>query len=86
MKPGLHYLEARDHVNLYKVSTLRRVLVRNGFGRVRFIHLSPIDAVADAGGPVTRLLKRVWFVGAVALFHLSAGRINLDNLFVVAQR
>ena len=86
MKPGLHYLEARDHINIYKVSTLRRVLMRNGFHRVRFIHLHPIEAVADAGGTVSRLLKRVWFVAAVALFHASLGRINVDNLFVVARR
>ena len=85
MKPGLHYLEARDHINIYKVSTLRRVLVRNGFRRVRFIHLRPIEAVAD-GGRVSRLLKRAWFVSAVALFHASFGRINVDNLFVMARR
>jgi hypothetical protein len=85
MQPGLHYLEAKDHINLYKVSTLRRVLERNGFHRVRFIHLRPIEAVAD-GGRVARMLKRAWFVVAVTLFHASLGRINLDNLFVVARR
>jgi 2-polyprenyl-3-methyl-5-hydroxy-6-metoxy-1,4-benzoquinol methylase len=85
MQPGLHYLEARDHINIYKVSTLRRVLERNGFSRVRFIHLSPIDAVAD-GGRMSRVLKRAWFAVAVALFHLTLGRVNIDNLFAVAQR
>ena len=85
MQPGMHYLEARDHINLYKVSTLRRVLQRNGFGRVRFIHLSPIEAVAD-GGVVARMLKRAWFHAAVALFRLSLGRLNVDNLFVAARR
>jgi SAM-dependent methyltransferase len=86
MKPGLHYLEARDHVNLYRVPTLRRVLTRNGFRRVRYIHLSPVEGVAGAHGLPARLLKRAWYVTAVALFHASLGRINLDNLFVVAQR
>jgi 2-polyprenyl-3-methyl-5-hydroxy-6-metoxy-1,4-benzoquinol methylase len=86
MRPGFHYLEAKDHVNLYKVSTLRRVLERNGFRDVRYIHLRPIEAVADAGGPLSRLVKRAWFVTAVALFHASAGRVNIDNLFVVARR
>ena len=86
MKAGMHYLEAKDHINLYRVSTLRRVLMRNGFHRVRFIHLRPIEAVADAGGMTARLAKRAWFVVAVALFHASLGRINVDNLFVVARR
>ena len=86
MKPELHYLEARDHINIYKVSTLRRVLLRNGFRRVQFIHLHPIEAVADAGGRISRLLKRAWFVAAVAIFRASLGRVNVDNLFVVARR
>lgn len=86
MQPGLHYLEARDHINLYKVSTLRRVLERNGFHDVRFIHLRPIEAVADAGERMSRFLKRAWFAAAVALFHASFGRINIDNLFAVARR
>lgn len=86
MVPGRHYLEARDHVNLYRMSTLRRVLRRAGFGQVTFIHLPPIDAVADAGGAVARMLKRAWYLASVALFHASRGRINVDNLFVVARR
>lgn len=86
MKSGLHYLEARDHINIYTVSTLRRVLVRNGFRRVRFIHLSPIEAVADAGGMPARVLKRAWFAAAVVVFYATLGRINVDNLFVEARR
>lgn len=85
MKPDGHYLEARDHVNIYKVSTLRRVLTRNGFGRVRYIHLSPIEGVAGSHALSSRVAKRAWFMVAVVLFHASLGRINLDNLFVVAQ-
>ena len=84
MRPDLHYLEARDHINIYKVSTLRRVLQRNGFRRVRFIHLSPIDGMAGYKGRIASLLKRAWFVAAVVLFHASLGRINVDNLFVAA--
>jgi 2-polyprenyl-3-methyl-5-hydroxy-6-metoxy-1,4-benzoquinol methylase len=86
MKTELHYLEARDHVNTYTMSTLRRVLAGNGFRRVRFIHLSPIDGVAGDRRLSARLLKRAWYVAAVAIFHATLGRINLDNLFVVAQR
>jgi 2-polyprenyl-3-methyl-5-hydroxy-6-metoxy-1,4-benzoquinol methylase len=86
MKPDGHYLEARDHVNLYKTSTLRRVLLRNGFHGITYIHLSPIDAVAGIRAPIARLAKRAWFLTAVLLFHATFGRINLDNLFVVARR
>jgi SAM-dependent methyltransferase len=84
MQPGLHYLEARDHVNLYTGRTLQRVLTRNGFSRVQYIHLRPIDAVAD-GGLLARLAKRAWFAAAVVLFHASWGRVNVDNLFAAAR-
>jgi 2-polyprenyl-3-methyl-5-hydroxy-6-metoxy-1,4-benzoquinol methylase len=86
MKPELHYLEARDHVNLYKMSTMRRVLTRTGFGRVEFIHLSPIEGVAGSRRVLARLAKRAWYVVAVAVFRATLGRVNFDNLFVVARR
>ena len=86
MSPGLHYLEARDHINIYRMSTLRRVLTRCGFRRVRFVHLSPIEGVAGDRRVAQRLLKRAWFLAAVAIFHGTLGRLNLDNLFVVARR
>ena len=86
MRRGLHYLEATDHINIYKPATLRRVLSRNGFRTVRFIHLSPIEGVAGDRSVASRLVKRAWFVVAVGLFYATLGRINVDNLFVVARR
>ena len=86
MRQELHYLEAKDHINTYKPATLRRVLSRNGFHRVRFIHLSPIEGVAGDVSVSSRLMKRAWFVAAVALFHATLGRVNVDNLFAVARR
>ena len=86
MTPDAHYLEARDHVNLYTATSLARVLARSGFRDVRYIHLSPIDAVAGIRAPIARVAKRIWFIAAVALFHATLGRVNLDNLFVVARR
>jgi 2-polyprenyl-3-methyl-5-hydroxy-6-metoxy-1,4-benzoquinol methylase len=86
VRAGGHYLEARDHVNLYKMSTLRRVLARNGFRHVRYFHLPPIDSIGLNSGVAARLGKRAWFGAAAAVFRASGGRINLDNLFVDARR
>jgi hypothetical protein len=42
--------------------------------------------VAGIRAPVARLAKRAWFIAAVVVFHATFGRVNLDNLFVVARR
>ena len=86
MRPGEHYLEARDHMNIYSSATIERVLRRTGFRQVQFIHLHPVQSVAGNRSPLLRGLKNLWFGGARALHHLTLGKINLDNLFVVARK
>jgi len=84
MQPGLHYLEAKDHVHLYSMQSIRRLLARNGFSRVAFLHLPPIQAVAGSRSRLLTGVKNQWFWCAKAVFSLSGGLVNLDNLFVVA--
>ncbi|MDX1503104.1 MAG: class I SAM-dependent methyltransferase [Thermoanaerobaculia bacterium] len=86
MRPGVHYLEARDHVNLYTPASLRRVLERNGFADVRYLHLPPIQSVSGSRSPVLTGLKNLWAAAAAGLDRLTLGRVNLDNLFAVATR
>ncbi len=86
MKADIHYLEARDHVNIYSMRTISQVLNRNGFSPVRFIHLRPIQSLSGSRSKLLRLLKNLWFHSAVALFGMSFGRVNLDNLFVIADK
>jgi len=86
MKPGTHYLEARDHANLYSPRTIAQVLGRNGFTEIDFVHLRPIQSMAGSRDAWRRFTKNIWFHGAVALYWLSVARVNLDNLFVVARR
>jgi SAM-dependent methyltransferase len=86
MEPGGHYLEAKDHLHLYSPRTLRVLLGRNGFARVRFAHLHPIQGVVGVRPTLGRALKNAWFHVARGLHAATAGALNLDNLFVVARR
>jgi 2-polyprenyl-3-methyl-5-hydroxy-6-metoxy-1,4-benzoquinol methylase len=80
------YLQARDHLHHYSSSTLRTLLERNGFSRVEFIHLHAIDATSSKRRIPAQLARSAWFHAARGLARVSRGRVNIDNLFVVAQK
>ncbi len=84
MRPGVHYLEAKDHLHLYSMKTLGRVLERAGFARVRYVHLPPIQSVAGNKSALLRLAKNGWYRASATLFRLTFGTVNFDNLFAVA--
>lgn len=86
IQPGLIYLQARDHLHHYSMSSIRKLLMRNGFSRVEFIHLHPIQSISANEGGFLRGVKNVWFEAACALATVSGGRLNFDNLFVVAHK
>jgi 2-polyprenyl-3-methyl-5-hydroxy-6-metoxy-1,4-benzoquinol methylase len=77
------YLMARDHLHHYSMASIRRLLERNGFSRVEFVHLHPIDSVS---GTFVRGIKDLGFEAVRALAAASGGCLNFDNLFVVAYK
>lgn len=85
MHPSLHYLEAKDHVNLYSMDTLTRVLRSTGYRDIKFTHLPPIQSLSGSRNRVLMLVKNSVYQISRVLFHMSLGRLNLDNLFVVAK-
>lgn len=86
MIPRGHYLEAKDHVNIYSMNTIRVVLCRNGFNNIDFIHLHPIQSFAGSRNPLLKFAKNGLFYLSKILFTMAFGKINLDNLFVVARK
>jgi SAM-dependent methyltransferase len=84
MRPGVSYLDARDHLHLYSPRTIRRLLERNGFARIELTHLPPIQSVRGGRSALQRRAKNAWFHAARALAAATAGRVNFDNLFVAA--
>lgn len=85
-KEGIHYLEAKDHLNLYKEETIEKLLKSCGFDEINFLHLPPIQAIAGENDYIKVLLKNFWWFGVTALYFLTLKKINLDNLFVLAQK
>jgi 2-polyprenyl-3-methyl-5-hydroxy-6-metoxy-1,4-benzoquinol methylase len=81
MRSDMMYLQARDHPHHYSASAVRTILERNGF-EVQFLHLRPTDSM----NPLARGLRDVWFQAVRALAILSRGRLNYDNLFVIARK
>jgi len=84
MRSTLTYLQARQHLHHYSKSTIRRLLERNRFSEIEFTHLQPVSALE--GSMVRRQVKATLFMAVRALATVSGGRLNYDNLFVVAHR
>ncbi len=84
--PEVAYLQARDHPHYYSMSSIRRLLERNGFSRIEFVHLHPIQSASRRKSRFLQGLKGVWFEAASALATISGGRLNFDNLFVLAHK
>jgi 2-polyprenyl-3-methyl-5-hydroxy-6-metoxy-1,4-benzoquinol methylase len=85
MKPDSTYLQARDHVHQYSVDSIYRLLERNRFTRIKFIHLAPVQPTGMAKLPV-KFAKVAGSMAIRALDTISGGRWNLDNLFVLASK
>jgi SAM-dependent methyltransferase len=86
MRPGVTYLQAREHPHHYSMSSIRRILERNGFAELEFLHLRPVDSTSHIDSLFARGARDVWFQAVRALAVLSGGGLNFDNLFVVARK
>jgi hypothetical protein len=84
MDKQVHYLEARDHLNIYSMKNLKALLLRNSFTKVDFIHLPPIQSISGNNSRPLITVKNLWYLFSLALFSTSGSKINLDNLFAVA--
>ena len=86
MRPGTKYLQGSDHAHHYSMDSIRRLLGRNGFSEVRFVHLPPVETGTGWRGAFVNLAKTASFQALRALAICSADRLNFDNLFVVARK
>ncbi len=86
MRPGVTYLQARDHAHHYSASSLTRLLLRNGFSSIELLHLRPVGSVSTRNRWLRQGAKNLGFEAVRALAFVSGGRLNLDNLFVVARK
>ncbi|MCX7829905.1 MAG: class I SAM-dependent methyltransferase [Acidobacteria bacterium] len=86
-REGIHFLEAKDHLNLYSEDTAKKLLLEEcGFKSLEFVHLPPIQAVAGRSGNLRVFLKNCWWISASLLHFLTLKKINYDNLFIIAKK
>ncbi len=87
MKEGLHYLEAKDHLHLYQMTTMNKLLARCGFAKIEYTHLWPIQSVAGSKGKLALWAKNGWFFLSRMIYALSFGAWNINNnLFVLGRK
>ncbi|MFQ5965420.1 MAG: methyltransferase domain-containing protein [Candidatus Scalinduaceae bacterium] len=86
MKRGISYLEAKDHINIYSMNTIKKVLQRNGFNNVKFLHLHPIQSISGNRNPLLKFIKNLWFYCSKIIFTITFRCININNLFVIAKK
>lgn len=80
------YLQGADHAHHYSAVSIEQLLHRNGFTDVSFIHLHPIETGEGWRRPLINGAKNMSFHALRALAVCSGGRLNFDNLFVVARK
>ncbi len=86
MQPDLAYMKASEHLHQYSMGSIRRLLERNGFADVEFVHLHPVESATGSKGTLVRGIKNMCFETVRALAIVSGGHLNFDNLFVVARK
>ncbi len=86
IREGGHYMEAKDHVNIYSMETMSKVLERNNFLDVEFIHIHPIQSVAGSKSIILKFIKNLWFHVSKFLYFVSFKKVNINNLFVIARK
>jgi 2-polyprenyl-3-methyl-5-hydroxy-6-metoxy-1,4-benzoquinol methylase len=87
MKPGVHYLEAKDHVNNYKMATLAELGKQCGFETPKFYILKPIMSVAGSKSKLGLYAKIIYYYFSKFIFTLTFGKWNISNtLFVTMNK
>jgi 2-polyprenyl-3-methyl-5-hydroxy-6-metoxy-1,4-benzoquinol methylase len=86
MKPGVTYMQAQHHSHHYSMWSIRRLLERNGFSRILFVHLQPVRSLSSGKRPLVEFARSVGFEAVRALAVVTGERLNFDNLFVLAYK
>ena len=61
MKPDIHYLEAKDHINDYSRKTLSMLGTQTGFAATEYYVLTPILSFAGSKSSFGKIGKMLWF-------------------------
>ncbi|BDA80041.1 SAM-dependent methyltransferase [Leptospira kobayashii] len=86
MKPDVHYLEAKDHVNNYKMKTLAELGRQCGFIKPEYKVLMPILSVAGSKSKLAVYAKLGYYFLTKLIFNLSFGLVNWNNTLFLTLR
>ncbi|TGL44757.1 class I SAM-dependent methyltransferase [Leptospira perdikensis] len=87
MQEGVHYLEAKDHVNNYKMYTLANLGKQCGFTDPKYKVLMPILSVSGSKSKLAVYLKLAYYYFTKLIFAVSFGKINWNNtLFLTLKK
>ncbi|WP_210416328.1 methyltransferase domain-containing protein [Leptospira idonii] len=87
MKEGVHYLEAKDHVNNYKMKTLAELGKQCGFIKPEYKVLMPILSVSGSKSKSAVFAKLLYYYFTKAVFVLSFKTVNWNNtLFLTLKK
>ena len=87
MKEGIHYLEARDHINDYTRNTLKKLALDTGFETPSYHVLPPIVAVSGNSSGYGKIAKILYYKITKAIWEISFKSIFLNNtLFAVMKK
>jgi hypothetical protein len=79
MKPDVHYLEAKDHVNNYKMKTLAELGKQCGFQNPKYKVLMPILSVSGSKSNFAVYIKLAYYFFTKMIFLISFKTINWNN-------
>lgn len=87
MQEGVHYLEAKDHVNNYKMHTLAELGKQCGFIEPKYKVLMPILSVSGSKSKLAVYLKLAYYYFTKLIFAFSIKTINWNNtLFLTLKK
>lgn len=87
MREGVHYLEAKDHINDYSRESMKRLGRNSGFQNPEFHILKPILSVSGASSGAAVSAKLAYYYITKTLWKLSMHTVFLNNtLFAVYKK
>lgn len=79
MQPNGHYLEAKDHINNYKLKTIKDLSLMSKFQEPEFFVLPPILSVSGSKNFLGKLGKLGYYYTTKWLWYLSLKTVFLNN-------
>jgi hypothetical protein len=79
MKENGHYLEAKDHINNYKLKTMKDLALMCNFKAPEYYVLPPILSVSGSRSSLAKLGKLGYYYFTKVIWHLSFRTLFLNN-------